>query len=204
MEMTDNEIYRDWKEAKDQAKQVRILADMNHCKPAKIIAIISRMKAAEKQTSETETASAETVPVEPVSVETVPTEPVPAESDDLDKRLVELYKSGATYKEMVDVLSVPLSKIKYHIQKLTASGEITNRAPKKSKAIEPKPERTENAPTTIPADDMMGWLEVLRGCVGMVEGGAKITHICANDDSQAEVGFTANGNNYLLRMEVRR
>lgn len=194
MEMTDNEIYRNWKESKDPAKQVKILADMNCCKPAKIIAIIGKMEAAQKQTA--------------------PAEPVPAESaesaDDLDKRLIELYKSGSTYKEMAAALSVPISTIKYHIKKLTDSGEITNRVLRKNskanarKAHEPKPERTENALGTIPADDMMQWLEVLRVCAGMVEGGAKITHICANDDSQAEVGFTANGNNYLLRVEVRR
>ncbi len=198
MEMTDNEIYRDWKESKDPAKQVKILADINGCKPAKIIAIISKIKAAQKQN-----VSAEPVPAEPVTVE-----PVPAGSaDDPDKRLIELYKSGTSYKEMADTLSMPLSTIKYHIKKLTASGEITNRVLRrnsKANAPEPEPELTENAPVTIPADDMMQWLEVLRICVGMVEGGAKITHVCANDDSQAEVGFTVNGNTYLLRVEMRR
>ncbi len=198
MEMTDNEIYWDWKESKDQAKQVKILADINHCKPAKIIAIIGRIKAAQNQT-----VPAEAAPAEPVAVE-----PVPAGSaGDPDKRLIELYKSGATYKEMAAALSMPLSTIKYRINKLTASGEITNRVPRKNSktnAPEPEPELTANAPATIPADDMMQWLEVLRACTDMVEGGAKITHVCANDDSQAEVGFTANGNTYLLRVEVRR
>ncbi len=86
MKMTDYEIYRDWKESKDPAKQVKILADINRCKPAKIIAIIGRIEAAQKQN---------------VSAELVPAEPVPAGSaDDPDKRLIELYRSGATYKEM--------------------------------------------------------------------------------------------------------
>ncbi len=193
MEMTDNEIYRDWKESKDPAKQVKILADINGCKPAKIIAIIGKIEAAQKQN---------------VSAEPVPAELVPAGSaDDPDKYLIELYKSGMSYKEMAAALSKPFSTIKYRIKKLTASGKITNRVPRKnSKANvpEPEPELTENAPATIPADDMMQWLEVLRACTNMVEGGAKITHVCANDDSQAEVGFTANGNTYLLRVEVRR
>ncbi len=193
MEMTDNEIYRDWKESKDPAKQVKILADINGCKPAKIIAIIGKIEAAQKQN---------------VSAEPVPAELVPAGSaDDPDKYLIELYKSGTSYKEMADTLSMPLSTIKYRIKKLTASGKITNRVLRKnSKANvpEPEPELTENAHVGIPADDMMQWLEVLRACTDMVEGGAKITHVCANDDSQAEVGFTANGNTYLLRVEVRR
>ncbi len=193
MEMTDNEIYRDWKESKDPAKQVKILADINGCKPAKIIAIIGKIEAAQKQN---------------VSAEPVPAELVPAGSaDDPDKYLIELYKSGMSYKEMAAALSKPFSTIKYRIKKLTASGKITNRVLRKnSKANvpEPEPELTENAPATIPADDMMQWLEVLRACTNMVEGGAKITHVCANDDSQAEVGFTANGNTYLLRVEVRR
>ncbi len=202
MNMTDHEIYREWKEAKDQAKQVKILADENCCKQAKIIAIIGKMEAAEKPP-----VPAEEAPSKPAPAEPVPAEPVPAESDNLDKRLIELYKSGVTYKEMAAALSMPFSTIKYHIKKLTDSGEITNRVLRKNSkanAPEPEPELTSNAPLIIPADDMMHWLEVLRACVGMVEGGAKITHVCANDDSQAEVEFTANGNNYLLRVEVRR
>ncbi len=198
MEMTDYEIYRDWKEAKDPAKQVKILADINRCKPAKIIAIIGRIEAAQKQN----------VSVEPVPAEPVPVEPIPAGSaDDPDKRLIELYRSGATYKEMAAALSMPFSTIKYRIKKLADSGKITNRVTRKNSkanAPKPEPELTENAPVGIPADDMMQWLEVLRACTDMVEGGAKITHVCANDSSQAEVGFTANGNNYLLRVEVRR
>ncbi len=58
------------------------------------------------------------------------------------------------------------------------------------------------AQVTIPADDMVQWLEALRACTDMVEGGAKITHICAHNGEQAEVGFTANGKNYLIRLEV--
>ncbi len=178
--MTENEIYRDWKQSKDPAKQVKILADINRCKPAEIAAIISKVEAAQNQT--------------------VPAEPVPVKSsDDPDKRLIELYRSGATYKEMAAALSVPFSTIKYHIKKLTDSGKITNRVLRKNS----NPERPENAPVAFPADDMMQWLEVLRTCVGMVEGGAKITHICVNDGAQAEVGFTANGNTYLLRLEAR-
>lgn len=187
MGMTNNEIYQDWKQSKDPAKQVKILADINRCKPAEIAAIISKIEAAQKQT----------VPAEPVSVES---------ADDLDKRLIELYKSGSTYKEMAAALSVPFSTIKYHIKKLTDSGKITNRVLRKNSkanAPEPEPELTENAPAAFPADDMMQWLEVLRACAGMVEGGAKITHICVNDGAQAEVEFTANGSTYLLSMEAR-
>ncbi len=210
MEMTDYEIYRDWKEAKDPAKQVKILADINRCKPAKIIAIIGRIEAAQKQNVSAEPAPAEPVLVEPVPApaEPVPVEPIPVGyADDPDKRLIELYRSGATYKEMAAALSMPFSTIKYRIKIPADSGKITNRVTRKnSKANAPelKPELTENAPVGIPADDMMQWLEVLRACTDMVEGGAKITHVCANDSSQAEVGFTANGNNYLLRVEVRR
>ncbi len=219
MEMTESEIYREWKQSKNPAKQVNILADINRCKPAKIISIIGKIEAAYKKADElvSESAPAEIAPIENAPdvalVEVVPVEiaePVPAKSaDDLDKRLTELYKAGATYKEMTAALSVPISTIRYHLKKLTASGEITNRLSRKNtkpnaqKTHESKPERTGNARETIPADDMMQWLEVLRTCAGMVEG-VKITHICANDDSQAEVGFTANGNNYLLRVEVRR
>lgn len=221
MEMTESEIYRDWQQAKDPAKQVRILADINRCKPAKIISIIGKMKAARKKADELVSASApaETVPAEDSpevahaeiapaeGAEPAPAEPAPAKSaDDLDKRLIELYKSGTTYAGMADALSVPLTKIKYHLKKLAASGEIQrtrkNTKPNARKAREPKPERTEKAPVTIPADDMMQWLEVLRSCANMVTG-AKITHICANDGSQAEVGFIADGNDYLLRVEVQ-
>ncbi len=58
------------------------------------------------------------------------------------------------------------------------------------------------APVTIPADDMVQWLEVLRACTDMVEGGAKITLICAVNGGMAEVGFTADGKKYLIKLEV--
>ncbi len=198
MEMTDKEIYRNWKESKNPAAQVKILADINGCKPAEISAIIRRVEAAQKQT--------EPVPTE-APVTTEPANPAPS-ADDLDKRLTELYNSGASYKEIAAAMPVSMGTIKYRLKKLTASGEITNRVPRKKKPgksapAEPKQELTENAPVTIPADDMVQWLEALRACTDMVEGGAKITHICAHNGEQAEVGFTANGKNYLIRLEVR-
>ncbi len=198
MEMTDKEIYRNWKEAKNPAAQVKILADINGCKPAEISAIIRKIEAAQNQTD----------PVPTVPVTTEPADPAPS-ADDLDKRLIELYNSGTSYKEIAAALPVPMGTIKHRLKKLTASGEITNRVPRKKKPgksapAEPKQERTKNAPATIAADDMMQWLDVLKACVEMVEGVAKITHICANDGAQAEVGFTADGNNYLLRVEARK
>ncbi len=196
MEMTDKEIYRNWKESKNPSTQVKILADINGCKPSEISAIIRKVEAAQNQT--------EPVPAEaPVPEE--PANPAPS-ADDLDKRLTELYKSGASYKEIAAALPASMGTIKYHLKKLDVSGKITRRNKKmsgKPAPAEPKQERTENVPVTIPADDMMQWIEALRACTDMVEGGAKITHICANDGAQAEVGFTANGKNYLIRLEVR-
>ncbi len=195
MEMTDKEIYRNWKESKNPAAQVKILADINGCKPSEITAIIRKVEAAQNQTK-------------PVPAAPAPEEPAnPALSaDDLDKRLIELYNSGAAYKEMTAALSVPIGVVKYHLKKLSASGEITccrKKKPGKPASAEPNRERTENVPVTIPADDMVQWIEALRACTDMVEGGAKITHICANDGAQAEVGFTANGKNYLIKLEVQ-
>lgn len=42
MEMTPNEILRSFQEAKDRHEQIRILADLNLCKPSKIIEILKQ------------------------------------------------------------------------------------------------------------------------------------------------------------------
>lgn len=51
MQMTEEEIYRDWKQAKYKTKQIGVLADLNQCKRADIEAIIRAHEAPEPFTA---------------------------------------------------------------------------------------------------------------------------------------------------------
>lgn len=63
--MTENEIYREYRQAKHRNRQIRILADLNECSTAEIEAVIAKY---EKQN--------EVAPV-PAPDEPLPAEPMP-------------------------------------------------------------------------------------------------------------------------------
>ena len=100
MQMTDNEIYRNYKEAKKPAEQIQILADMNSCSAAKIKAIIE----SEKRKNNTEIESKKVGRAAMLS---------DAEKD----KIWELHCGGANIPEIVRQVGRTYDTIKKYINK---------------------------------------------------------------------------------------
>ena len=102
MQMTDNEIYRNYKEAKKPAEQIQILADINACSTAKIKAIIeseNRKAAKSKRGGKVNRCSG-------------------AEQD----RIWELHCGGANIPEIVRLTGRKYDTVKKYIKKMEEEG----------------------------------------------------------------------------------
>ncbi len=187
MEMTDNEIYRNWKESKNPSAQVKVLAELNGCDPDKISAIIRKVD------------GDQAVPV----------------SDSMNERIIELYNSGMSYKEMATTLAVSKSTVTSRLKMLADSGKITRckvtlpdgktptLAPAQSEPVpEPADERA-NQKLKIPAGDMMQWLDILRALTNYVASDVTIESLNVQKDESAEVSFSVDSKEYWIRIEVQ-
>ena len=107
--MTENEIYREYRQAKHRNRQIRILADLNECSTAEIEAVIAKY---EKQNE-----------VAPVSVpdESPPAEPMPESEppenaerwsmigqlyEELDRLNAEIRQREEQYREITIAIKV--------------------------------------------------------------------------------------------------
>ncbi len=116
LNMTDAEIYREYKQAKNPELQIGVLADENGVQPDVIRAIVKKMAAAE-------------------------TDKPPHESEpDCYQigRIIELYNKGKTYRQIAEMLSITLATVQNRIRYLLDDGVLNyRRVSKKKKA--PKP-----------------------------------------------------------------
>ena len=120
--MTNSEIYREWKQAKDPKKQVEIMADMENCPKKKIAeAIIEQCE---------------------LNEEAVPLYIKRIAGLDINAELQALVERGLTKRQIAQEFGVSESAINQRLQKMGLSTTGSRPAPPEHAPIVTEPEKT--------------------------------------------------------------
>ncbi len=204
-EMTNAEIYKNWKEAASPTKQLRILADINETTVATIQHIIDEERVKEeakrqniKAPEPVEPVTEQPEPVEPVAEQPKPAETVAEQSKPAEhpkKRkprltkekvdtIANLYIEGLNVEQIAERVGVGRSTASRYLRKLREDGKLQLIA----------------IPAKQGCSNMCGWTDRLREIARDTEGYEKTVMILGNED-HASVKFKAGGVTYRLSIE---